>query len=66
MRNVRQETMKPDFKPINIGGLQIPEIRYADDTVLLTANEHDLLNIIKSTQKFSEQQNLFLNMKRQK
>ena len=34
MRNVRQETMKPDFRPINIGGLQIPEIRYADDSAI--------------------------------
>ena len=44
----------------------MPELRYADDIVLLSSTSEGLEKMIKSLQNHSESQNLFLNAKKTK
>jgi hypothetical protein len=46
-------------------GIEIPELRYADDTVLLSQSTKGLDNLI-SEKKHSADQNLFLNIQKTK
>ena len=61
MRNVRDDTENYQYDALNIGGCEIPELRYADDTVLLSTSQNGIENLILSVQKSSEEQNLYLN-----
>ena len=51
---------------MSIGGHNIPELRYADDTVLLSTSPEGLKRLIESVKKHSESQNLHLNAKKSK
>ena len=75
MRNFRDDAQRfddpadPDkdtYDSINIGGRSLPELRYADDTVLLSSTPEGLEKMIKSVKNHSENQNLFLNAKKTK
>ena len=75
MRNFRDDAQRyndpadPDrdtYDSINIGGRSLPELRYADDTVLLSSTPEGLEKMIKSVKNHSETQNLFLNAKKTK
>ena len=44
----------------------MPELRYADDTVLFSATPEGLEKMIRSVKQHSEDQNLFLNAKKTK
>ena len=44
----------------------MPELRYADDTVLLSSTPEGLEKMIKTVKNHSENQNLFLNAKKTK
>jgi hypothetical protein len=46
---------------IEIRGYKIPEIRYADDTVLLSTSQSGLEKLIRSIQQHSEKKNIYLN-----
>src|ERR1700729_1708372 len=50
----------------NVLAQSIPQLRYADDTVLLSTSEEGLENLIKSTKKHSEDQHLYLNTQKTK
>ena len=54
------------YDSLNIGGNSLPELRYADDTVLLSSTPEGLEKMINSVKNHSEQQNLFLNAKKTK
>ena len=54
------------FSSFNVGGRKYPELRYADDTVLLSTTHGSLKEIIRSVKTYSEEQNLFLNEKKTK
>ena len=54
------------FDSLNIGGRALPELRYADDTVLLSNTPEGLEKMINSVKHHSEEQNLFLNAKKTK
>ena len=54
------------YDSLNIGGRDLPELRYADDTVLLSSTTEGLEKMIKSVKKHSEEQNLSLNAKKTK
>ena len=73
MRNFRDDTQRyndpsdPEhdtYDSLNIGGKSLPELRYADDTVLLSCTPEGLEKMIKSVKNHSEKQNLFLNAKK--
>jgi hypothetical protein len=48
------------YDAFEIEGYKIPEIRYADETVLLSTSQSDLKNLIRSVQHHSEEENLYL------
>ena len=52
------------YDSLNIGGRDLPELRYADDTVLLSSTTEGLEKMIKSVKKHSEEQNISLNAKK--
>ena len=66
MRNVMNDDNSENYDPLTIGGKSIPQLRYADDTVLLSTSKEGLENLIKSTKKHSEDQHLYLNTQKTK
>ena len=66
MRNVRDDITRDQYDALNIGGHEIPEIRYADDTVLLSTSQNGIENLLTSTQRNSENHNLYLNVAKTK
>ena len=54
------------FSNLNVGGRKYPELRYADDTVLLSTTHGGLKEIIRSVKTYSEEQNLYLNANKTK
>ena len=65
MRNVR-ESDNEQFEALKIGGHALPELRYADDTALLSTSLNGIEKMIASVQKYSEKQNLYLNIAKTK
>jgi hypothetical protein len=55
-----------NYDPFTIGGNSIPELRYADDTVLLLNSNEALEQLIVSIKKHSEDQNLYLKIRTNK
>ena len=53
-----------DMKGINIGGRNVNNLRYADDTALIADSERNLQNILNVVAKKSEQMGLMLNVKK--
>jgi hypothetical protein len=53
LRNVRNSDNYDSFYALKVGGLEIPELRYADDTVLLSQSTNSLNNLIKSVEIYS-------------
>ena len=51
---------------LKVGGRKYPELRYADDTVLLSTTHGGLKEIIRSVKTYSEEQNLYLNANKSK
>ena len=75
MRNFREDPERyndpadPDhdtYESLSIGGRSLPELRYADDTVLLSTTPEGLEKMIHSVKNHSQDQNLFLNAKKTK
>ena len=75
MRNFRDDAHRFDdvedpefdtYESISIGGRSLPELRYADDTVLLSSTPEGLEKMIRSVKQHSEDQNLYLNAKKTK
>ena len=54
------------FSSLNVGGRKYPELRYSDDTVLLSTTHGGLKEIIRSVKTYSEEQNLYLNANKTK
>ena len=54
------------FSSLNVGDRKYPELRYADDTVLLSTTHGGLKEIIRSVKTYSEEQNLYLNANKTK
>ena len=55
-----------DMKGINIQGKNINNLRYADDTVLLTEKEEDLINILQRVKEQSAERGLHMNARKTK
>ena len=65
MREVEQDSRKDLYNEPNIQGLK-PDLRYADDTALLSMTTEGLHQLIHSVKEHSENKGLFLNIKRTK
>ena len=61
MRNIKEAAEEQQYDALVIGGQEIPELRYADDTVLLSTSQNGIEKLIISVQNKSENQNLYLN-----
>ena len=55
-----------EMNGINIGGRNINNLRYADDTVLITNNQDDLQNLVNTVKNNSEINGLDMNVKKTK
>ena len=73
MRNFRDDSQRfndpedPErdtYDSISVGGRSLPELRYADDTVLLSSTPEGLEKMIKSVKNHSENQICSLMLKR--
>ena len=62
MRKVKQRS---DHLKFTINGVNIQNIRYADDTVFLTRNKDELENLLYILKEESENRGLKINMKKQ-
>ena len=63
MRNVLEEDR---YDAVSIGGRAISELRYADDTVLLSKSEQGLSRLLESNRHFSEEAGLLINTTKMK
>ena len=63
MRNVLEYE---EYDAVSIGGMPISELRYADDTVLVSSSEEGLKKLLESTRQHSEVAGLMINSKKTK
>ena len=54
------------LRGLNVGGMNINNLRYADDTVLIAETEEDLQDIVDIVKTESENVGLFMNVKKTK
>ena len=66
MREVEQDSRKDLYNEPNIQGLKLRDLRYADDTALLSTTTEGLHQLIHSVKEHSENKGLFLNIKKTK
>ena len=66
MREVEQDSRKDLYNESNIQGLKLRDLRYADDTALLSTTTEGLHQLIHSVKEHSENKGLFLNIKKTK
>ena len=66
MREVEYDPRSGEYDEARMQGLSIRDLRYADDTALLTTSTAGLENLIKSVKEHSEQKRLVLNVKKTK
>ena len=66
MREVEQDSRKDLYNEPNIQGLKLRDLRYADDTALLSTTTEGLHQLIQSVKEHSENKGLFLNIKKTK
>ena len=66
MREVEQDSRKDLYNEPNIQGLKLRDLRYADDTALLSTTTEGLHQLLHSVKEHSENKGLFLNIKKTK
>ena len=66
MREVEQDSRKDLYNEPNIQGLRPRDLRYAEETSLLSTTTEGLQQLIHSVKEHSENKGLFLNMKKTK
>ena len=66
MRNVEQDPKSSKYGVVNINGRAIRDLRYADDTALLSKSEEGLRNLVEAVKEHSEAKDLMLNVKKNK
>ena len=66
MREVSLDHRKDDYEEPSIQGVHLKDLRYADDTALLSTTPTGLKRIIKSVKEHSDEKGLFLNIKKTK
>ena len=63
MRNARLDELQAGIK---IGGRNINNLRYADDTTLMVASEEELKNLLVKVKEGSESGSVRVNIKKKK
>ena len=63
MRNARLDELQAGIK---IGGRNINNLRYADDTTLMAASEEELKNLLVKVKEGSESGSVRVNIKKKK
>ena len=66
MREVSLDHRKDDYEEPSIQGVHLKDLRYADDTALLSTTPTGLEKLIKSVKKHTDEKGLFLNIKKTK
>ena len=66
MREVSLDHRKDDYEEPSIQGVHLKDLRYADDTALLSTTSTGLEKLIKSVKEHSDEKGLFLNIKKTK
>ncbi|GFN80433.1 endonuclease-reverse transcriptase [Plakobranchus ocellatus] len=66
MRDVEFDPRKDEYDEPRLQGLPIRDLRYADDTALLSTTTEGLEKLIKAVKEHSEQKGLHLNVKKTK
>ncbi|GFR95730.1 endonuclease-reverse transcriptase, partial [Elysia marginata] len=66
MRDVEAEDTEDKYSAIKLNGNPITELRYADDTALLSKTTEGLNELMQNVKKFSQNKNLLLNAKKTK
>ena len=66
MREVSLDHRKDDYGEPSIQGVHLKDLRYADDTALLSTTPTGLEKFIKSVKEHSDEIGLFLNLKKTK
>ena len=66
MREVEEDTRNGKFQELNIHGHKIRDLRYADDTALLSVSNKGLEELINTVKEHSEEYSLNLNVKKTK
>ena len=66
MREVEQDSRKDLYNEPNSQGLKLRDLRYADDTALLSTTTEVVYQLIHSVKEHSENKGLFLNIKKTK
>ena len=66
MREISLDHKKDDYEEPSIQGVQLKDLRYADDTALLSTTPTGLEKLIKSVKEHSDEKGLFLNIKKTK
>ena len=66
MREVEQDSRKDQYNELNIQGLKLRDLRYADDTALLSTTTEGLHQLINSVKEHSDNKGFFLNIKKTK
>ena len=65
MRDVENDDRKDDYDEVRING-KLRDLRYADDTALLSTTTEGLKKLLEATKEHSESRNLMLNIKKTK
>ena len=66
MRDVEHDAREDEYNEPKIQGLPIRDLRYADDTALLSTTPKGLEKLIKSVKEHSEKRGLYQNVKKTK
>ena len=66
MREVEDDPRHENYKEPTIQGLQLRDLRYADDTVLMSTTPDGLEQLINAVKDHSEKKGLMLNVKKTK
>ena len=66
MREVSLDHRKDDYEEPSIQGVHLKDLRYADDTALLSTTPTGLEKLIKSVKEHSDEKGLFLDIKKTK
>jgi len=66
MRNVANDERQNSYEEVKINGQKLRDLRYADDTALLSTTETGLKKLVEATKEHSEDKYLMLNIKKTK
>ena len=66
MRNVENDERSKSYDEVKINGQKLRDLRYADDTALLSTTDTGLKILVEATKEHSEDKYLMLNIKKTK